>query len=275
MKKLMLFVGAAFFAAGAWAQEVTTTIEYGRLRPGPDEGGMLPESVRNEVEVAIERGLASLVGVQAKDGSFGATNKLFYTLVVGSMLEQRKMREPADNAVRWLLKQQAADGGFGVRDRFICTATAAAWLNMRANENETEAMERAKKWVEKYLVGETEEQDDDDDEEGEFALGVVDALVLVDKTDVGWREKLAKKLLAAQVVKGGRGGWRARDVPEIKIEKGMLVVGNPGEMNVDKTENGTSVAPAGFALPRAVKDASSPLSDFEATVFVLLQLLDL
>jgi len=246
----------------------------GRVSPGPDEGGMLPVSVQNEVEVAVDRGLALLAALQAKDGGFGVTNRLFYTLAVGTMLDQRKQTEPAERAANWVFEQQAQDGGFGERDRFFYTAMAGVWLDMRGKLEEAE---RAQKWIENFLVqGMESNMQNAGGEDGELhGLVYITPLLLVDKADVGWREKLARQRLAAQRVNGGKGYWRGRDVPELVVENGTIKVGKPGEF-ISTTENGVFTAtPAGFVLPRAVTDAGNPLSDFEATVFVLLQLMEL
>jgi len=264
MKKV--FLSFLFVAAGCtFAQEPVA------IKPGPDEGGMLPESVQNEVDVAIDRGINWLAAQQAEDGSFGEANKLFYTLVIGVMLEKRKMTEPADRAAKWAFEQQAKDGSFGEVGRFFYTGMGTAWLYMRGMKEEAE---RAKKWLEDYFFegkGRRENEKEELDNEA-YATGFIDPLFLVDKTDVRWRENLAKQRLAMQRANGGKGYWSGQNVPELKFEKGRITVGNP-KVLVQIAEN--RGGPGGFTFPRAVLNKDSPLSDFEATLFVLMQLIEL
>lgn len=283
MNLQMLFYGAMLFATGAWAQEDAGV----PLLRGPDKGGMLPESVQNEVDVAIERGVRWLAGQQNEDGSFGETNRLYYTMSAESelmkqeMLEQQKralkwvadlleekdsfeegtrlldalnatavfveleLSDEAEHAIKWIAKRQNEDGSFGETHRVFLTMYAGGFL-MAQGMNE--AVERSKKWIFSQFTSAAELANASNEEHE-----IINPFSGVDQTNLEWREKLAARRLSTQVVNGGIGFWRGSDVPELKIEKGELRHGK-------------------MTMPRAVLDVGSPLSDLEATIFVLWQL---
>ena len=84
----------------------------------------------------------------------------------------------------------------------------------------------------------------------------------VDKSQVDWRAKLATHHLASQVVNGGIGHWQAKDV-EVKIKKEDWELWQTfwGVVEVKDT-------------PPNQEHHARFSSDFVATLFVLLQLVD-
>jgi len=248
---LAFVCGALFFAVGALAEEKGVP-----LRPGPDEGGTLPESVRNEVEVAIDRGVKWLVEQQNEDGSFGETNCLFYTIGVRGLLEAKGMTESAIRAAKWISKQQADDGGFAETNRvhYSLMIDWAFWFVVEVEE--------AKARVNKWLDGLTDEEKAKTKEQ---LLGL-NPLGCIDKSLVDWRIKLAAQRVATQVVKGSVGYWQAKDVEvSVKSENWELWKAFWGVAEVGpRHEDGNG----------KLKNARLP-SDLAATLFVVLQLMDL
>jgi len=197
------------------------------------------------------------------------------------------MKEPGERALKWVLSQQAEDGWFGETDREFYTFMVWCLLETCGMKDVLES------WEEKYKYNEYKNKKDDDDDEADgnenkdkekenegaykldnliFAGG---AEGMIDQTEVGWRLKFVQQRLATQRVNGGKGFWRVEDGPEIRIEKDKWVVGNPKEHTTEHRPGLFSYGRwRGFAFPRAVKDASSPPTDFEATFFALFQLGD-
>ena len=276
---LAFLCGAVLFATNARALQAP--------HPGPDIGGLIPESVQNEIEVAVDRTLAWFVEQQNEDGSFGETNKLFYTVFLGAYLNGRKMKEPAERALKWVLTQQTEDGWFGETDREFYTGMVCHLLESCGMKDVVESWEEKYKFEEQIkeqknkmnVDDDSDENEEEEEDEGAYKLdNLIFAMStegMMDQSEVGWRLKFVKQRLATQRVNGDKGFWRVEDGPEMRIEKDKWVVGNPKEHTTEHRPGLFSYGRwRGFAFPRAVQDAGSPPTDFEATFFALFQLGD-
>ena len=79
------------------------------VKPGPDVGGRLPESVRNEVEVAIDRGVKWIAAQQTEDGSFGKTNSLYFSMAANILFERPGFEKAAEHGKKWINKIGESD----------------------------------------------------------------------------------------------------------------------------------------------------------------------
>jgi hypothetical protein len=250
----------------------------------------------------MDRGFKWLREQLAEDGSFGETEKLFYTLFTSALLTHRNnlfwmprdttdltpnafaevlkkskgtTDESVKKAARWLAGQQKLDGGFGEDDRMFYAVFAMPLLNKNypmltlpllkwmekfggenfmkevsfmLAENPTNMKEMPVKWMAGMQISMLFN--------GYFDFEkLADVMDGVDKTDVAWRGQLATQRLSTQVIQGGSGFWRAQDAADLKVKKGAW-------------ENGEPI------LPRGVFE-DGPASDFEATLRVLMQLMNL
>ena len=228
------------------------------IKPGPDAGGRLPPSVKNEVDVAMDRGLKWLVAQQAEDGSFGETNKLLYTASVVELSRKKakntKKTEMSERALKWIVNQQAEDGGFGETNRMMHACMLGLFLAFNGME---EASTRLADWI---------DNNEEDEEEATMELKKINPQNCLDKSQINWREKLAAQHLSSQVVNGGVGYWRAQDVTvRVKKEDWHLWAAFWGVAEAvprHETENGD------------FKEGKFP-SDGAATIFVLSLLMDL
>jgi len=248
------------------------------VKPGPDAGGKLPESVQNEVDVAIERGLKWLEGQQNKDGSFGKgeTNQLFFTsLIYGIAREKKPLGEkPFPEAYKWMLAQQADDGGFGGKKTgtiqrglysimlyplVLREAKMEYHLGDGDTYNSGLAYAKLKKWNDYYF-----------DPTAYKALVSFARILSRDwpesESQPNWREKLAAKHLSAQIVNGGAGHWKAKDVTaRVKKDDLYLWEAHWGMEEVTPSPAGDN---GEYAIGRFP-------SDLAATLFVICHLLNL
>ncbi len=238
MKKRVLFKLFCIFCAllGA-AFSVHAMVEM-KVKPGPDEGGVLKESIRNEVEAALDRGVAWLQKQQTEDGSFGGTNRLIFTVMATALFDQRGLDEAEEQGKKWF--QQ-----FDKKEFVVATTSGLMALNP--------------------------------------------LLYHFDARQIGWRDELALSRLSKQIVARGVGFWKASDVG-LRIENGKWKIGTlddkdaptddmfaywtPHDVHL-RAENYKANTDSDDATPDEQASRKSVITDFEATVFVLMQLMEL
>ena len=255
-KECAWLCGAAVFAAScAWARE-----EGVALRPGPDKGGALPESVRNEVEVAVDRGVKWLAEQQKEYGGFEEPDRFLPTFAAMSFFSVRGMKEETRRTATWIARTQLADGSWGGTNWAVHTVIGVKVLKDLDGELEDkdvkEAESRGREWFKRQTPD-------------EFTNAVnqvlrLNPLTSRDTSQVGWRGQLAARHLATQIVNGGAGYWKAKDV-EVALKNEDLELWKAfwGVEEVVPRRGGEDVTVC--RLP----------SDLTATLFVMMQLMDL